>query len=466
VRVSYDEKEEKIELKFFDKVITVGNEYCPPQMLITTEFTHTLRWAYLDKMHATEPGMQIFVLKGIPGSGKTGMLRDMGNLLGTLPTVIRADENITTDEAWWTRRFTAAAATGGGHLAPVIISQAHRAPVEAMEMALKCAETLNLHLCMTMHDGPEAEVLTKGILAGCTVITVPESDMKMIAGGQLAAEGLLASDELGVQVGDLMEALRDRCTKQPHYDFGPRSLMQICSQIGYDRNKRTEEKDTVAMVVERCLLPKLVRDDVPILQELVKEKFKIDKKMASPGKSSVGTAAGLDGEAARWCAVAEDISDITKHEPDCMVLPVPEEKEEAFFDAFCKMLNRSGSALVHLEKRLCDMTGEELFGTMPRKGEEVKDGMLVELLRKAMEDHEHDPNQLVWVAMKTGKCSAEIWETLHELLDDRHILTLATGEQMRLNHQLRFLFVMPEAGDTPQDTFSRSAVVHTDPDAE
>jgi len=464
VRVSYDDKEEKIELKFFDKVITIGNEYCPPRMLITTEFTHTLRWAYLDKMHTTEPGLQIFVLKGRPGSGKNGMLLDIGALLGTLPTVIRADESSTTDGHWWTRRFTAAEKTGGGHLAPVIISQAHRAPVDALEVAMRCAEELNLHLCMTMHDGPEAEALTRGILAGCTVITVPETDMKVIAAGQLAAEGLHASDELGAQVGNLMEALRDRCSKQPHYDFGPRSLMQICSQIGYDRNKRTEEKDTVAMVIERCLLPKLVRDDVPILQELIKEKFKIDKKMVSPGKSDVGTTAGHSGEAARWYAVAEDISNITKHEPDCMVLPVPENKEDAFFEAFCKMLNRNGSALVHLEKRLSEVTGEDLFGTMPRKGEEVKDGMLVKLLRKAMEDHEHDPHQLVWVAMKTGKCSPETWEALHELLDDRHVLNLKTGEQIRLNHQLRFLFVMPDAGDTPQDTFSRSAVVHTDPD--
>merc|ERR1719162_879725 len=108
--------------------------------------------------------------------------------------------------------------------------------------------------------------------------------MTVIAAGQCLAEGLLLSDELAKGLGTILEELGQKCSKQSHYDFGPRSLMQICSQIGYDRNKRTEEKDTVAMVVERCLLPKLVRDDVPILQELVKEKFKIDKKMASPGK--------------------------------------------------------------------------------------------------------------------------------------------------------------------------------------
>jgi len=463
IRFNYDDKEEKMELKFFDKVITLGNEYAPPRMLITTEFTHTLRWAYLDKMHTTEPGMQIFVLKGLPGSGKTGMLTNLGQLLGTLPTIIRASEGISKDENWWTRRFTAAEATGGGKLAPVIISQAHRAPVDALEVALKSAEALDLHLCLTMTDGPEAEILTKGILAGCVTITVPESDMKVIAAGQIAAEGLLSSDELAVHVGNIMEALRDQCSSQLHYDFGPRTLMQICAQIGYDRNKRTEEKDTVAMVVERCLLPKLVRKDVPILQKLISEKFKLERKMTSAGVSDVGTAAGCSGEGARWYAVAESISNITKHEPDCMVLPVPPEAEEPFFEAFCKMLNRHGSALVRLEKSLCEMTGEELLGTMPRAGEEVTDGALVKLLRKAMEDHEHDTQSLVWVAMKTGKCSADTWEALHELLNDTHCLNLPTGEQLRLTENLRFLFVMPEAGNTPQDTFSRSAVVYTDP---
>jgi len=126
------------------------------------------------------------------------------------------------------------------------------------------------------------------------------------------------------------------------------------------------------------------------------------------------------------------------------------------------MLNRHGSALVRMPGKLSDMTPEELLGTMPKRGEEVKDGVLVQLLRKAMDDHV-EPSQLVWVAIMTGNCSPEIWESLHELLNDSGSLNLATGEQLRLKENLRFLFVMAEAGDTSQDTFSRAAVVYTDP---
>jgi len=99
---------------------------------------------------------------------------------------------------------------------------------------------------------------------------------------------------------------------------------------------------------------------------------------------------------------------------------------------------------------------------MPKKDEKITDGILVDVLRKAMADHEED--QTVWVAIMTGKCTPETWECLHELLNDSGCLNLATGEQVRLTGNIRFLFVLPGAGDTPQDTFSRSAVVYTDPE--
>merc|ERR1712183_1087347 len=63
----------------------------------------------------------------------------------------------------------------------------------------------------------------------------------------------------------------------------------------------------------------------------------------------------------------------------------------------------------------------------------------------------------------TGNCNEELWESLHELLNDSGCINLATGEQLRLHPNLRYLFVMPNAGGTPRDTFSRSAIVYTNP---
>merc|ERR1719321_437731 len=100
--------------------------------------------------------------------------------------------------------------------------------------------------------------------------------------------------------------------------------------------------------------------------------------------------------------------------------------------------------MVQVPGKLSDMTPEQLLGKMPRKEAdgtfaEEADGVLVKLLRKAMEDH-IDPNQQVWITMETGDISAATWESLHELLNDSGCLNLATGEQIRLSENLRFLF--------------------------
>jgi len=459
MRFYYDENDNTHLLKYGEKVVALGHEYSPPTMLITTPFIHMLRQSYLTAM--AEDGTRLLVLVGAPGCGKTGMLKNVGQLLGMLPTTIRLFKQTTTDEAWWKRQILAHKTTGGGSLAPLILSQADRAPEAALEVAMRVAFESDVALCLTMSAGSSdgsrdttAKTLKEGIFSEATIIDVPEAELKVIAAGQLAAEGLLESETLAAPLGGILESLREECSKQAHYDFGPRTLMQICTQIGVGRKKGQDEKDNISAVVERCTLPKLVQADVPILQRLLNDNFKVEKTLTSPSNAK--------DDAGRWHCVAENISSITKIEPDCIVLPVPEADESMFFEEFCKMLNRHGSALVRMPGKLSDMTPEELLGTMPKRGEEVKDGVLVQLLRKAMDDHV-EPSQLVWVAIMTGNCSPEIWESLHELLNDSGSLNLATGEQLRLKENLRFLFVMAEAGDTSQDTFSRAAVVYTDP---
>jgi len=471
MRFYHDEKDNNIELKFGDKatgekVIPMGNEYSPPTMLITTEFTHSLRLSYLDVMG--EMGSKVLVLVGGSGTGKNGMLRNIGQLLGTLPTTIRLSENTPSAENWWRRRLVAAFTTSGGKLAPIILTQAHRAPEAAITVAKDIALEIGAALCLTMLPCPQQQKLCNGVLSFAQEIKIPEitkdnqedylnNTLKVIAAGQLAAEGLKESDALAGPLSMILETLRRECTQQKHYDFGPRTLIQLCTQIGVERKKGAEEKDTLAVVMERCLLPKLVKQDVAILKRLLLEHFKIDRMLVAPTDSAEG----------RWNKVAENIRTITKIEPDCMVLPVPQEDEEAFYEEFCKMLNRQTAALVKFPGQLSDYSRQELMGTMPRtikdgSFEEVKDGVLVDVLRKAMDEHV-DPNQLVWIAMKTGNISPDTWECLFELLNDSHCLNLATGEQLRLGHNLRFLFVMPNAGNTSQDTFSRAAVVWSDP---
>jgi hypothetical protein len=475
MKFCHDDKDGGFEIKIGSQVVPIGHEYCPPTMLITTEFTHNLRWAFLQAMGNSDA--RILVLIGPPGCGKTGMLRNCGQLVGMLPTLIRCTEQTLSSESWWRRHLCASKETGGGRLAPTIITQAHRAPEAALEVALRIAAELEVALCLTMSPGEKEQQLRRGegALAGAQFIVCPPSDLYTIAAGQLAAEGLKDSDNLGVPLAQVLETLENECSKQQHYDFGPRTLMQLCTQIGADRKPFIEEKVTVASVVERCLLPKLAKNDVPVLQKALKEHFKLEPKLLSPSDAPEG----------RWHKVAENIKSITKIEPDCIVLPVPGGDEEIFKEEFCKMLNRNGSMLVNMEGSLSDYTVEELIGTKPRRdangnfekprrnkddvngtGGNRTDGKLVTMLRQAMDTYvmeDDSDSQFVWIYMRTGNINPAQWECLHELLNDSGCLNLPTGEQLRLAGKLRFLFVMPDTGNTPKDTFSRAAVVYTDP---
>jgi dynein heavy chain 1 len=447
---------------FSDYTLEVGHEYCPGPILVTTNFTRNLRFAYLQAMAAGSS--RCLVLVGPTGSGKTEHLRDVGRLLGLLPSTIRMTSNMTTDKGWWERNFKACSSGNGGSMAPVILTQADRAPKESLMVAKKMAETLDIAVCLTMSPGEEAEKRLSALREvsdqNPALINMPEPEMDVIAAGLLSSLGVKDADALATPLANLLQSLARDCSKQPHYDFGTRTLHQLCTQMGEEIRERAgtrEEKKVLIEVIERCVMPRMTRPDMEVLQSL------LGSCLGAVPPSPAAAAGPPKDQEQRWNNVVRNVGSITTVEPDCMVLPVQESEEPEFFKAFSRALNAEGAVMARMKSKLCDHTAEELLGTMPRDGEEVKEGILVALLRAAMENNE--PTKRVWIVMPTGNCKPELWESLHELLNDSGCLNLATGEQLRLSPNLRYLFVMPNADGTSTDTFSRSAIVYTNPES-
>merc|ERR1712232_1333204 len=406
-------------------------------------------------MGAMQEGMsRCLVLVGPTGAGKTEHLRDVGRMLGLLPSVIRATSNMSTDRAWWDREFKACNSGNGGNMAPVIITCADRAPEAALDVAKRAADENEVALCLTMTNPDVAAKLLGGPLAGASQMQMGAPELDVIGAGLLASEGVREADPLSKIPAKFLESLEAKCSKQPHYDFGTRTLHQLCTQIGEEIQQRaggSEEKKVLCTVIERCVVPRMTPEDLPILQSLVTDLFGVEMKIPVINAEN------------RWATVVRNISSITTVEPDCMVLPVVDADEAEFFKAFSIALNAEGAVMARLPpgKKVSDYTAEQLLGTMPREGEEVVEGVLINLLRRAMDDNE--PNKRVWIVMQTGECSPDLWESLHELLNDSGCINLATGEQLRLTKNLRYLFIMPNAGSTEKDTFSRSAIVYSNP---
>jgi len=343
--------------------------------------------------------------------------------------------------------------SAGGPLAPFILYKADRAPEAAIKKALACADACGVALCMTLTNGPTAKKLEDGLLANATVVNMQMPDPKTVASALLAAEGIVDHESLAGKLALVLKSLQEKVVDQTHYDFGLRTLRQLITQIGEELREHSflKAEEAAIVIMRRCLAPKLLHGDLPILQEIM------TAAMGSPIKNFCACS---DSEGGRWRAVMDNVRDITTVEPDCMVLPVKEEEEQSFFESFSKLLNSSGHTMIKLPKKLADMTPEELLGSMPKAGEKVIDGVLINELRKTLDVEE---TVTVWFAIATGRCNPDMWEAINPILDDSGCFNLATGEQLRWGDNVRFLFVLPGTEGMPKDTFSRTAVVFTDP---
>eukprot|EP00931_Biecheleriopsis_adriatica_P087722 TRINITY_DN62153_c0_g1_i1.p1 TRINITY_DN62153_c0_g1~~TRINITY_DN62153_c0_g1_i1.p1 ORF type:complete len:728 (-),score=185.79 TRINITY_DN62153_c0_g1_i1:97-2280(-) len=466
-----DASADTVELKFDGEEAVVGNEFCGGPIMVTTEFTHLLRGAYINTMKQEEPQKRVLTLCGPPGAGKERLMKDVGRLMGTLPTAIRAFDSTPTDTAWWERRIKAAGESSGGRFAPFIVSQADRLSDDTIRVILEAASQNQVSLCFTVVPGERAQAMKNSVLKGFTFVTMPEPEMTTIAEGLLSSQGLVTSSfgvgaasltetegkrpGLPVELCALLEHMSTSCTKQQHYDFGTRTLAQLCGQIGdevMEKNYKDEKStlQTVIAVVQRCLLPRLLPEDIEQLKAGMASifGFSLDLPEMPPDK--------------RFQRTVEYVRDITKLEPDCMVLPLTEADKEEFMIEFNKGLNLDGATKVLLDGKLCDYTAEQLLGSMPKPGEPATDGLLVTELRKAM-DMPNDDEHKVWVVIETGDISMDKWESIFELLNDSGRLNLASGEQLRLADYLRYMFVLPGAGTTDPNVFARSAVIWTNP---
>eukprot|EP00929_Paragymnodinium_shiwhaense_P009583 TRINITY_DN113797_c0_g1_i1.p1 TRINITY_DN113797_c0_g1~~TRINITY_DN113797_c0_g1_i1.p1 ORF type:complete len:718 (+),score=174.02 TRINITY_DN113797_c0_g1_i1:105-2258(+) len=463
----YDEEKEAVVLTHGTPSveIEIGCEYCGGEMIVRTAVTEWLLKTYIDTMYRPfqdddcdaeedlgKPA-RVLTLCGEPSCGKTETIKYIGRLLGTLPTVKRATKELPADEAYWLRALRAHSTSSGGQLAPFLLTHAHRAPIESVRTCVDVADACRVALVVTMHPGPEAAKLQAEVLSKTTIEGMDPPDMELIAPALLKAEGVKDYKTLAYALVQILRKIKAQASDQNHYDFGIMTLRQLITQIGEELREKAmlTDDDAGSLVCRRCLSPKLLTTDLPILEKILSEHFKAEQKPFIPCQA---------GEAGRWQQVIVNIRSITSIEPDAMVLPVTAAEEQEFMSIFSKQMEKEGHTVITLPKKLSQMTPEELLGGMPKDGEQVQDGVLVEKLRST---EGFAAETTVWMAISTGSCSDEMWEGIHPILDDSGCLNLATGEQVRWPDNVRFLFILPSATCTHRDTFGRSAVVWTDP---
>lgn len=109
-------------------------------------------------------------------------------------------------------------------------------------------------------------------------------DRELIAQVMLFSQGFKSAESLSGKVVSLFELCADQLSSQPHYDFGLRALKSVLNSAGNLKRRAIQEDAQTAnqpIAEQKIILrsfcdtvvPKLISDDAPLLESLIKGVF-------------------------------------------------------------------------------------------------------------------------------------------------------------------------------------------------
>ena len=117
------------------------------------------------------------------------------------------------------------------------------------------------------------------------MVAMVKPDKDMIARVMLYSQGFKTADKLSGKIVSLFELCLNQLSSQSHYDFGLRPLKSVLNISGtLKRKAKALVKDPSEINVEwearilikslsETLVPKLIADDIPLLQNLLQGVF-------------------------------------------------------------------------------------------------------------------------------------------------------------------------------------------------
>ena len=294
-------------------------------------------------------------------------------------------------------------------------------------------------------------------------IAMIQPDWETIAQVMLFSQGFCSSEELAGKIVLLFSLCHDQLSAQAHYDFGLRALKSVVVSAGnlkrseYEKNQQNEllslstsqeaefERDVLLRSVCDTVVPKLVAEDLPLLQSLL---------------SSVFTGASVKQiEALQLRAMLKEVCQAHNLRPtDSFIEKALQLYQVQEIRHGVMLVGPSGSGkssilrcLLEAMERLDGQQGsiytidpkaitkEQLFGSLDNTTTEWTDGIFTRIIRQIYNDVRGESSRRHWIVFD-GDVDPEWAENLNSVLDDNKLLTLPTGDRLLLPTNVRILF--------------------------
>ncbi|EFA77050.1 cytoplasmic dynein heavy chain [Heterostelium album PN500] len=499
MRFYYDNTQEnilqKLNIHMANAVFFYGYEYLGiGERLVQTPLTDR---CYLTLTQALESRMGGNPF-GPAGTGKTETVKALGNQLGRFVLVFCCDEGF--DFQAMSRIFVGLCQCGAwgcfdefNRLEERILSAVSQ-QIQTIQVALKekakevelIGKTVKIHpdmgIFVTMNPGYAGRSnLPDNLKQLFRSMAMIRPDREMIAQVMLYSQGFKTAEVLAGKIVPLFKLCQEQLSAQSHYDFGLRALKSVLVSAGGLKRKmlpptRTPEIadfDTVYSKYEigvllssitDTMIPKLVADDIPLIQSLLLDVF--------PGceiapinvaglreqiKKSCQTRHLVDR--AEWVEKILQLHQIQNINHGLMMVGPSGSGKTAAWNVYLEAIEAIDK--VKSEAHVLDpkaITKDQLFGSLDSTTREWTDGLFTATLRRIIDNVRGESSKRHWIIFD-GDVDPEWVENLNSLLDDNKLFTLPNGERLALPNNVRIVFEVQDLKYATLATISRCGMV-------
>ncbi|XP_074643936.1 cytoplasmic dynein 1 heavy chain 1-like isoform X2 [Tubulanus polymorphus] len=324
-------------------------------------------------------------------------------------------------------------------------------------------------------------------------LAMTKPNRQLIAQVMLYSQGFRTAEKLASKIVPFFQLCDEQLSPQSHYDFGLRALKSVLVSAGNVKRDRIQkvkedleasgeevnenliaenlpEQEILIQSVMETMVPKLVAEDIPLLNSLLTDVFPGVAYSANEMKALRAEIAKVcaelyltygegDEQGTNWVEKVLQLYQITQLHHGLMMVGPSGSGKSAAWQVLLKALQRlegvEGVSHVIDPKSI---SKDALYGSMDQNTREWTDGLFTHILRKIIDNVRGEINKRQWIIFD-GDVDPEWVENLNSVLDDNKLLTLPNGERLSVPPNVRIMFEVQDLRYATLATVSRCGMV-------
>eukprot|EP01038_Epipyxis_sp_PR26KG_P004455 gene4455-6300_t len=480
-------------VKMSNAVFYYGFEYFGiSERLVQTPLTDRCYLTLTQALHFRMGGNPF----GPAGTGKTESVKMLGSQLGRFTLVFNCDASF--DYAAMGRIFSGLCQVGAwgcfdefNRLVENMLSAVSQQILTIQKglandlaeidmLGNRCKLSKNVGIFITMNPGYAGRSnLPENLKQLFRAVAMAVPDKKLIAQVMLFSQGIVTAEDLAGKIVLLFTLCQEQLSLQPHYDFGLRALKSvlvgggelkrkaIMEGNGADRGEENiSELESTVLIKATCdsIVPKLVSEDIHLFTSLLQAVF-IGSEIPTANEEELIKALKSVCEedsfefSDAWAEKVLQLKQVLDVRHGVMLVGPTGTGKTAAWKILLKALERvdgkRGEVYV-IDPKAITLT--QLYGNLDPNTLEWTDGVFTSILRKVSDTTSGKTKARSWI-MFDGDVDPDWAENLNSVLDDNKVLTLPSGDRIKIPNNVRIMIEVDTLKYATLATVSRAGMI-------